>query len=138
MTPSFLTLDEVCAIHADQIRRYGGTEGLRDEGLLRSALAQPEAAFAGRWLHDDLAAMAAAYMYHLAQNHPFVDGNKRVAAVCGLHFLHLNGQTVAADQDAFATTIMDLASGALGKEALAAWIRSHLASWRPSRAAQLR
>lgn len=133
MTPTFLTLEEVYAIHADQIRRYGGTEGLRDEGLLRSAMAQPEASFGGQWLHEDLAAMAGAYMYHLAQNHPFVDGNKRVAAVCGLHFLHLNGQTIEANQDAFATIILDLAAGKAGKDDLATWLRPHLKSWRPGR-----
>lgn len=133
MTPTFLTLEEVLAIHADQIRRYGGTEGLRDEGLLRSAMAQPEGAFAGQWLHPDLAAMAGAYMYHLAQNHPFVDGNKRVAVVCGLHFLHLNGQTIEVDQDSVATTIYDLAAGTVGKDDLATWIRLHLKTWRPGR-----
>lgn len=133
MTPTFLTLDEVHAIHADQIRRYGGTEGLRDEGLLRSAMAQPEASFGGQWLHEDLAAMSGAYMYHLAQNHPFVDGNKRVAAVCGLHFLHLNGQTIEASQDAFATIILDLAAGKAGKDDVATWLRTHLKPWRPGR-----
>lgn len=133
MTPTFLTLEEVHAIHTDQIRRYGGTEGLRDEGLLRSAMAQPEASFGGQWLHGDLAAMAGAYMYHLAQNHPFVDGNKRVAAVCGLHFLHLNGQTIEAGQDAFATIILDLAAGKAGKDDVATWLRTHLKPWRPGR-----
>ena len=85
VTPTFLSLEEVQAIHANQLRLYGGSDGLRDAGLLRSALAQPEGAFAGQWLHADLAAMAAAYIFHLAQDHPFVDGNKRVALVCGLH-----------------------------------------------------
>lgn len=133
MTPHFLTRDEVLAIHADQLRRYGGTDGLRDEGLLRSALAQPEASFGGQWLHEDLAAMAGAYVFHLAQNHPFVDGNKRIATVCGLHFLHLNGQTIVADPDKFADIILAVAAGTATKDDLATWLRSHLKPWKAGR-----
>ena len=77
--PVFVTLAEIIEIHADQIRRYGGQAGLRDIGLLESALAQPEASFAGEWLYHNLYEMAAAYAYHLCQNHPFLDGNKRAA-----------------------------------------------------------
>ncbi len=133
MTPHFLTWDEVQAVHADQLRRYGGTEDLRDAGLLRSAMAQPEASFGGQWLHDDIPTMAAAYMFHLAQNHPFVDGNKRVAAVCGLHFLHLNGHTIVADPDAFADIVLAVASGKAGKDDLATWLRAHLTPWNGGR-----
>ncbi len=133
MTPHFLLWDEVVAIHADQLRRYGGTTGLRDEGLLRSALAQPESSFGGEWLHADLAAMAAAYLFHVAQNHPFVDGNKRVAAVCALHFLHLNGHTIVSDEDGFSDTVLAVADGRLGKDELAAWLRQRLTPWHPRR-----
>ena len=133
MDPTFLTWDEVLAQHADQLRRYSGTLGLRDEGLLRSALAQPEAAFGGRWLHADMAAMAAAYMFHIAQNHPFVDGNKRVAAACGLIFLALNGKRVVADRGALAQTELAVAEGRLGKDELAAWLRPRLTPWHPRR-----
>jgi death-on-curing protein len=133
VTPTFLTIAEFHAIHANQLQLYGGTDGLRDVGLLRSALAQPEASFSGQWLHEDLPAMAAAYMFHLAQNHPFVDGNKRVAAVCGLHFLHLNGQSIEADPEAFADIAMAVASGKASKDDLAGWLRAHLRPWRPSR-----
>jgi death-on-curing protein len=129
MTPVFLRLKAVFAIHADQIRRYGGTEGLRDEGLLRSALAQPEASFGGQWLHEDLASMAAAYVFHISQNHPFVDGNKRVAAVCGMHFLHLNHLTVTADQNAFADIVLHTADGRTTKDDLATFLRAHLVPW---------
>ena len=76
MSPDFLTLDEVLEIHRDQIERYGGAAGIRDLGLLQSALAQPSATFGGQYLHADLHEMAAAYLYHLVQNHPFLDGNK--------------------------------------------------------------
>ena len=89
-TPIFLTLAEVIAIHADQIRRYGGQGGVRDLALLESAIAQPEATYGGAWLHRDLYAMAAAYAYHICQNHPFYDGNKRVSLVCALMFLRFN------------------------------------------------
>ena len=72
--PLFLTLAEVIEIHTDQIQRYGGQAGLRDLALLESAIAQPEASFAEEWLHADRYEMAAAYAYHLCQNHPFIDG----------------------------------------------------------------
>ena len=76
--PEFLTLDEVLALHADRIARYGGSEGIRDVGLLKSALAAPAATFDGGYLHPTLPEMAAAYLFHLVKNHPFVDGNERV------------------------------------------------------------
>ncbi len=79
------------ALHADQIERYGGRAGLRDVGLLESALAVPAATFGGRFLHGSLHEMAAAHLYHLVQNHPFVDGNKRVGLMATLAFLGLNG-----------------------------------------------
>ena len=72
-----LTLDELLAIQADQIRCYGGSPGLRDLGLLRSALAMPETTFEGEFLHGTVFEMAAAYLFHIARNHPFVNGNKR-------------------------------------------------------------
>ena len=79
--PLFLVLAEVIEVHADQVKRYGGHDGVRDFGLLESALAQPEASFTGEWLHRGLYDMAAAYAYHLCQNHPFIDGKKRTALV---------------------------------------------------------
>jgi len=96
----FLTLAEAIEVHADQIHRYGGQAGLRDLALLESALAQPEASFAGEWLHREHYEMAAAYAYHLCQNHPFqnhpfIDGNKRTALAAALVFLELNGITIS-------------------------------------------
>ena len=73
-----LTLDEAIALHADQIERYGGRPGIRDLGLLQFALGVPSATFEGRFLHEGLHEMAASYLYHVARNHPVVDGNKRV------------------------------------------------------------
>jgi death on curing protein len=95
--PLFLTLDEVLGIHADQVRRYGGSPGLRDLGLLQSALAMPETTFEGELLHGTVFEMAAAYLFHVARNHPLVDGNKRTALMCALVFLGLNGQRLDAD-----------------------------------------
>ena len=81
MNPIFLSLAEVLEIHRDQIERYGGDPGIRDLDLLQSALAIPAAGFGGQYLHNDLYEMAAAYLFHITQNHPFVDGNKRTGAV---------------------------------------------------------
>lgn len=126
MTPAFLTLGEAFAIHANQIEQYGGEPGLRDEGLLRSALAQPEASFGGEWLHTTLAAMAGAYLFHLVKNHAFVDGNKRTALVRALHFLFLNGMAIEADPDELAEVVLEVASGTRDKDSLAQWIDGHL------------
>lgn len=123
--PAFLTLDEVLAIHADQIRRYGGASGLRDRGLLESALAMPRASFDGEYLHGTVFEMAAAYLYHLARNHPFVDGNKRTALMCTLVFLGLAGWKLAADPDALFETVDGVATGHGDKSALAVYLRGH-------------
>ncbi len=77
MSLEFLTLEDVLEIHALQLARYGGADGLRDPGLLESALAQPQASFGGDFVHESLFAMAAAYLFHIVSNHAFVDGNKR-------------------------------------------------------------
>lgn len=90
MEPTFLTIDEVLAIHQDQIARYGGSAGVRDWGLLQSAIAMPAATFGGQFLHGDLSEMAAACLFHIVQNRPFIDGNKRVGAVAAYVFLALN------------------------------------------------
>ncbi len=114
--PLFLTLAEVIEIHADQIRRYGGRAGLRDLALLESALAQPEASFAGEWLHGDLYAMAAAYAYHLCQNHPFIDGNKRTGLAAALVFLELNGITVLDPRGRLKNAMIRIASVKMSKD----------------------
>ncbi|MEX0803685.1 MAG: type II toxin-antitoxin system death-on-curing family toxin [Candidatus Binatia bacterium] len=111
----FLTLAEVIETHADQIHRYGGRTGLRDLALLESALAQPEASFAGEWLHGDYYAMAAAYSYHLCQNHPFIDGNKRTALAAALVFLELNGVTILDPRGRLENAMIRIASGQMSK-----------------------
>lgn len=113
--PAFLTLVEVIEIHKDQIERYGGQLGVRDFGLLESALAQPEASFAGEWLHKDLYEMASAYAYHICQNHPFIDGNKRTALACAFVFLELNGMSVIDSKGRLKNTMLRMASGKIDK-----------------------
>ena len=121
----FLTLDEVVAIHRDQIERYGGSIGVRDWGLLKSAIAMPAATFGGQFLHTDIYEMAAAYLFHIVQNHPFIDGNKRVGAVAADVFLTLNGVRLDATEDQYAELVLATARGALSKSAIAEFLRSH-------------
>ena len=99
MPPYFLTLEEVLKIHENQIECYGGSHGVRDQGLLQSAIAQPEASFGGDYLHKDVFEMAAAYLFHIVENHPFVDGNKRAGTAAALVFLDLNGVELDAALD---------------------------------------
>jgi death-on-curing protein len=121
----FLTHDEILLIHADQLLRYGGTPGIRDTGLLDSAVAQPQATFQGRYLHDDLFDMAAAYLVSLVNNHPFLDGNKRVGATAALIFLDLNGIEMTADEDDFSEMVFAIARGTLTRDMVAAFLRTH-------------
>ena len=111
----FLTLAEVVEIHTDQLHRYGGQAGVRDFGLLESALAQPEASFGGEWLHGDHYEMAAAYCYHLCQNHPSIDGNKRTALAAALVFLELNGVSILDPRGRLKTAMFRIASGKMSK-----------------------
>jgi death-on-curing protein len=99
---------------------------VRDFGLLESALAQPEASFAGTWLHRDLHEMAAAYAYHLCQNHPFIDGNKRTALACALVFLELNGLSLRDPNGLLKEAMLSIASGRMAKSQFAALLRKRL------------
>mgnify|MGYP001591471064 CR=1 FL=1 len=127
-TPRFLFLDEVIQIHADQIERYGGSPGVRDADLLSSAVGMAEAGFGDQYLHSDLFEMAAAYLYHIVQNHPFIDGNKRVGVMAAFTFLKLNGLTLRANDTEFESVVLDVAQGKLGKAAIAAFFRRHTRS----------
>jgi death-on-curing protein len=123
--PQFLTLDEVVAIHRDQIQRYGGSLGVRDWGLLKSAIAMPAVTFGGQFLHSNLCEMSAAYLFHLVQNHPFIDGNKRVGAVAADVFLSLNDLQLMAGEDEFAELVLSVARGETSKSGTAEFIRVH-------------
>ena len=123
--PVFLTLDEVLAIHSDQIRRYGGASGIRELSLLRSAIAMPETSFDGEYLHGNVFEMAAAYLYHIAANHPFLDGNKRTALMCALVFLGLNDQRLDAKHDSIYELVDGVAAGNTDKSTVAVFLRDH-------------
>jgi len=123
MEPIFLTLNEVVKIYQDQIELYGGSLGIRDMGLLQSAVAMPQAGLGDTYLHEDLFAMAAAYLFHLARNHPFVDGNKRTATVTALAFLELNGLEFDGDQDQLEALVRAVAEGKADKPAVAEFFR---------------
>jgi death-on-curing protein len=125
MDPVFLHQDEVLALHRDQIERYGGSHGIRDLGLLASALAMPSATFGGALLHPTLPEMAAAYLYHIASNHPFVDGNKRIALMAAIVFLGLNGLVVVAEADDLEAVVMRVAEGQSSKAALSVFFANH-------------
>ena len=121
--PIFLSLAEVIDIHTNQIDLYGGQSGMRDMGLLQSAIAQPQASFSGHWLHNDIFLMASAYAFHICQNHPFLDGNKRVALATALVFLELNDVSVVDPKQRLLKSILDLANGILNKADLAQVLR---------------
>ncbi len=125
MDPLFLTLDELIAVHRDQIQHYGGSSGVRDWGLLKSAAAMPAATFGGLLLHSDVCEMAAAYLFHIVQNHPFIDGNKRIGAVSTLVFLSLNELQLNADQDEYAEMVLSVARGEMSKSSVAEFLRVH-------------
>lgn len=125
MDPVFLTLDEVLALHEDQIRRYGGSSGLRDSDLVSSALGPVSATFGGRFLHQSLFEMAAAYLFYLAQNHPFVDGNKRTALATALVFLWMNDVEVEADEDELTALVLGVAEGRTTKAEIAVFLQRH-------------
>ena len=122
----FLGLDEVLALHVDQIERYGGKEGVRDLGLLESAVAVPEASFDGAYLHATLPEMASAYLFHLAQNHPFIVGNKRVAAAAMFMFLYLNNLELICSEDDLVRLTLGVATGETTKAEVAVFIAAHL------------
>jgi death-on-curing protein len=120
--------DVVLAVHLRQLAEHGGGEGLRDEGLLQSALARPQNLLAYGVPPPDLASLAAAYAYGIARNHPFVDGNKRTSLIVARLFLLLNGMNLVATQEEKYLTFLALAAGELSEEDLAIWVREHLSS----------
>jgi len=120
VSPQFLTLTEVLEFHEDLIREFGGSPGIRDLGLAESALAMPQGGAGDEFFHAFPFEMAAAYLYHLAQNHPFVDGNKRTAFAAALTFLELNGYAVLGGEDELEAATREVASGKLDKSGVAA------------------
>jgi death-on-curing protein len=123
--PLFLSLEEVLEIHRQQIERYGGASGVRDLALLESAIAQPQASFSNEFLHASIPAMAAAYLFHICRNHPFLDGNKRVAANAAITFLLINDWEPTFTEDALVDVVLAVASSSMNKDGLVQFFETH-------------
>ncbi len=121
--PLWITYEQAIAIHSSQLRRFGGAPGLRDEGMLRSALERP----INKWTYEraPLPELAAAYAFGLAKNHAFVDGNKRIAFMAMMTFLHKNDVPFAPDPAQATAIVLALAAGEVSEESLTRWIRDN-------------
>ena len=121
--PRWITLTQAIRMHGEQLAIFGGPAGLRDQGLLESALDRPRNKF--QYGEHDLAVLAASYAFGLAKNHPFIDGNKRAAFLVMVVFLRKNGIAFAPEQGEATQVMFDLAAGAMDEAALAAWVAVH-------------
>ncbi|PQO35842.1 type II toxin-antitoxin system death-on-curing family toxin [Blastopirellula marina] len=121
----FLSIEDALAIHRWQIETYGGQDGLRDRGLLESALAMPLATYGGTELHPTIFDKASAYVFHLAPNHPFLDGNKRISAAAGIIFLKVNGYELHTTQDSYTELILNAAQGKIQKPEISEFFRTN-------------
>ena len=117
----FLAVDDVNRLHDLTIRAQGGSVGIRDSALLDAAVAMPMQSFAGEYLHQSIAAMAAAYLFHICQAHAYVDGNKRTAVLASLVFLTINQSGTLPSPEALESITMAVARGELSKEELVEW-----------------
>ncbi|MEH2023593.1 type II toxin-antitoxin system death-on-curing family toxin [Nostoc sp.] len=125
-TPRFISISQVLDIHQDEINSFGGTSGVRDEGLLDSALAQPQATFGGELLHPTIHEQAAAYLYHLAMNHPFIDGNKRTAFAVMDTFITLNAYSLNLSSEQAYNLVIQVVTKEISKEELSRFLELHL------------
>jgi death-on-curing protein len=123
--PVFLTLAETLEIHQYQIEHFGGADGLRSLDMVESAVGMPSSTFSGEYLHPTVPDMAAAYLFHLVENHPFLDGNKRVGTMSALVFLELNGYDFDASDDELTEVVLQVAGGKMPKDALSRFFREH-------------
>ena len=121
----FLTLSEVLLILEDQIKNYSGMYGIRDINLLSSAIYMPESGYNGNYLHETIPSMAAAYAFHICQNHPFIDGNKRVALASSLVFLDINEYEFNCKNEILYNKIMGVAKSEIKKEELIKFYEKH-------------
>ena len=124
--PTFLSVDNVLYLHADTIQAEGGGEGIRDIALLESAVLMPQQQIGGEYLHPTIAAMAAAYLFHICNNHPFIDGNKRASAMAAFVFLNANGYELTASQDEFEAVVQRTAAGEFSKDDLTDWVANNI------------
>ena len=125
MDPLFLTFVDVFEIHREMIAQYGGSDGIRDKGLLESAVATPQASFGGDYVHSNIFEMAAAYLFHIVKNHPFIDGNKRAGAMAAFVFLKLNKLTLVADENQFERVVLSVAENKIEKREIAEFFKKH-------------
>ena len=121
----YITLEEVVAIHESMVDLYGGSHGLRDLGLLQSALARPQASFAGEDLYPSLMEKAAALFHSLLFNHVFVDGNKRTALTSTARFLYINGRELCASEDELVTFPLRVENNHFSIEKISTWLDEH-------------
>lgn len=126
MSLYFLSLSNVLEIHTDQINRYGGSPGIRDQNLLLSAIAQPYATFDRKYLHNTIYDKASAYLFHICQNHPFIYGNKRVALTSSLMFLGMNGYSIDYNQIDLEELTLSVAQGQYVKEMISSFLTKAL------------
>lgn len=125
----FLSLDEVLELHGKVLARSGGSAGVRDQNALESAVAQPQMSFGGQDLYPTLAEKAAALSFSLINNHPFVDGNKRIGHAAAEVFLIVNGFEIDADVDEQERVVLAVAAGEMSRDQWTQWLREHLASF---------
>jgi death on curing protein len=122
----FLSVEDVVIIQGSAIEQEGGMGGMRDHGLLDAAVAMPRQQFSGAYLHEDGAAMAAAYLFHIAQNHPFLDGNKRAAVMAAFVFLDKNGIELTVSSKELEAVTRRVAAGQMTKDELVPWMRKQI------------
>jgi len=130
--PIFLTLNEVNEMHEEQLALYGGMAGTRDHDALDAAAHMPQQSFGGEYVHRDLFEMAAAYLFHIALDHPYVDGNKRTAAEAADVFLFMNGYELTAAEDDYADLVLAVAGKQMNKSGVGDFLRSN-SQLRPAR-----
>lgn len=123
--PVFLSIEDTLSVHERMIEEFGGLPGVADRGLLESAVSMPTAGFAGEFLHKSLPAMAAAYLFHLCKNHPFFDGNKRVAVVAAEVFLNINGMSLDVSNEELKGLCLGVAAGEISKDETVAFFENH-------------
>jgi len=125
MDPLFLSIDEILEINDQQIQLYGGSQNIRDVNGLESAVAMPQATFGGEFLHPSIPAMAATYLFHICQNHPFIDGNMRTAANAAITFLLMNNWEPRFEEDQLVNIVLSVAEGRMLKPQLIQTFESH-------------
>lgn len=125
LEPVFLSIENVLTIHARMIKEFGGMPGVADRGLLENAVAMPAAGFAGKYVHKNLSAMAAAYLFHLCKSHPFFAGNKRVAVVAAEIFLNVNGKRPNVDNEELKQLCLGVAGGETSKDETVAFFKKY-------------